>query len=145
MNDLDNFLDKLQEDIFDEAREALGEKGFERWRNPKYAGRMEDAQGQAKILGECGDTMEIYLKFKEGRVDHASYFTNGCASSGLAGSFAAELCMGKTPEELTDITGDKVLETVGKLPDDDTHCAGLAARTVQAALDDYMGKLVGKK
>jgi len=32
MNQLDQFLDSLQEQIFDEAREAMGEKGFDRWR-----------------------------------------------------------------------------------------------------------------
>ena len=142
MSNLDDFLDQLQDDIFDEAREALGEKGFHRWRNPRYVGRMADAHGRGKVLGECGDTMEIYLKFKEGRVAEASYFTDGCASSGVAGSFAAELTLGKTPEELTEITGDTVLDAIGKLPDDDLHCAGLAARTIQAALDHYMGRMV---
>ncbi len=145
MSNLDNFLDQLQEDIFDEARDALGEKGFDRWRNPKYVGRMEDAQGSAAVLGECGDTMEIYLKFKQGRVSQASYFTDGCASSGVAGSFGAELCLDRTPEELTEITADTVMDAVGKLPEEDQHCAGLAARTVQAALDDYMGRLVKKE
>ncbi|MCG8564023.1 MAG: iron-sulfur cluster assembly scaffold protein [Desulfobacterales bacterium] len=145
MSNLDDFLDQLQDDIFDEAREALGEKGFHRWRNPRYVGRMADAHGRGKVLGECGDTMEIYLKFKGGKVSDASYFTDGCASSGIAGSFGAEITLGKTPEELTDITGDHVLAAVGKLPEDDQHCAGLAARTIQAALDDYMGNLVKKE
>jgi nitrogen fixation NifU-like protein len=84
MDKLDAFLDNLQNEIFEEARQALGEKGFHRWRNPKFGGRMED------------------------------------------------------PDELTDITDEKVLETIGRLPEKDQHCAGLAARTVQEALSDYM-------
>ncbi|MDD9301124.1 MAG: iron-sulfur cluster assembly scaffold protein [Desulfobacter sp.] len=145
MSNLDQFLDQLQEDIFDEAREALGEKGFDRWRNPKYHGRMKNPDGFGKVLGECGDTMEIYLKFKDNRVASASYFTDGCASSGVSGSFASELALNKTPEELTEITGDQVLNAIGKLPDSDLHCTTLAARTIQAALDNYMGRLVTKK
>lgn len=144
MDNLDKFLDQLQEDIFDEAREALGEKGFDRWRNPRFNGRMEDPDGWARITGECGDSMEIYLKFKDNRVAQASYFTDGCASSMVSGSFAAELTLDKSPEDLTDITADHVLKAIGKLPKDDLHCTTLAARTIQAALDNYMGNQVGK-
>lgn len=139
---LDHFLDQLQETIFDEAREALGERGFHRWRNPRFNGRMAEPDGAARITGECGDTMELYLKFCDGRVSQASYFTHGCASSSVSGSFAAELTIGKTPEELTDITGKTVLEAIGRLPKEDHHCTTLAARTIQAALDNYMGRQV---
>lgn len=138
MDKLDAFLDNLQNEIFEEARQALGEKGFQRWRNPRFGGRMENPDGHGRVTGECGDTMEIFLKFKDNRVSHASYVTNGCASSTISGSFAAELTLGKDPDELTDITDETVLETIGRLPEKDQHCAGLAARTVQDALNDYM-------
>jgi nitrogen fixation protein NifU and related proteins len=138
MDKLDAFLDNLQNEIFEEARQALGEKGFHRWRNPRFCGRMENPDGHGRVTGECGDTMEIFLKFKNNRVSHASYVTNGCAASSISGSFAAELTLGKNPEELTDITDEMVLETIGRLPEKDQHCAGLAARTVQEALNDYM-------
>ena len=138
---LDDFLDKLQEEIFDEAREALGDRGFHRWRNPKFNGKMEDPDGWARVTGECGDSMEIFLKFADGRVAEASYFTDGCASSMVSGSFAAELTLNRTPEEVTDITADDVLKAIGRLPEEDRHCTTLAARTVQAALDHYMSRL----
>lgn len=145
VSNLDAFLDKLQEEIFDEAKQALGERGFHRWRNPKYSGRMKNPDGWGRVTGECGDTMEIYLKFKDSQVADASYFTDGCASSMVSGSFAAELTLGKTPEELTDITADHVLAAIGRLPEADLHCTTLAARTIQAALDNYMGTIVKKK
>ncbi|CCK79873.1 iron-sulfur cluster assembly scaffold protein [Desulfobacula toluolica] len=144
MSSLDDFLDNLQNEIFEEAKQSLGEKGFQRWRNPKFHGRMENPDGQARVIGECGDTMEIYLKFENNRVCNASYFTDGCASSGVSGSFAAELTLGKDPDEITDITADMVLETIGRLPEKDLHCAGLAARTVQEALSNYMSSLQKK-
>ncbi len=140
MDKLDEFLDSLQEKIFDDARRAFGEKGFERWRNPRYMGRMQNCDAYARIRGKCGDTMEIYLKFEDGRVRDASYFTDGCASSGLCGSFAAELAMGKDPDELIEITGKAVLEAIGRLPEEDSHCADLAAETLQEALTNYMAR-----
>ncbi len=140
MNNLDEFLDNLQNEIFEDAKKALGEKGFQRWRNPKFNGKMENPDGHASVTGECGDTMEIYLKFENNRISDASYFTNGCASSSIAGSFAAELTLGKDPDEITDITEKTVLDTIGKLPEKDLHCASLAAQTVQEALSNYMTK-----
>jgi len=125
MDNLDAFLDNLQDEIFEDAKESFGEKGFERWRNPRFQGKMENPDAFASLTGSCGDTMEIYLKFSDNRVTEASYFTNGCASSSLCGSFAAELAIGKDPDELANITGERVLETVGKLPDEDTHARAL--------------------
>ncbi len=138
MDDLDRFVDNLQTEIFEEAKQSLGEKGFDRWRNPKFNGKMENPDGHASVTGECGDTMEIYLKFENNRVYKASYFTNGCASSAISGSFAAQLTLGKDPDEIIDITAQTVLDTIGRLPDNDLHCATLAASTVQEALNNYM-------
>ncbi len=138
MENFDEFVNNLQEQIFDEAREVFGEKGFNRWRNPINNGRMEDADAQSRLKGECGDTMEIYLKFENNRVKQASYFTDGCASSSLSGSFAAEMALGKDPDQLTEITGESVLEKIGRLPEEDRHCAFLAAGTLQKALSNYM-------
>jgi len=138
MDPLDAFVDQLQEEIFDEARQAYGEKGFSRWRNPRYNGRMDNPDAHARVTGKCGDTMEIYLAFYNNIVINASYVTDGCASSAICGSFAAEIAMGKDPDRLADISGEDVLKAIGRLPKEDMHCAFLAAETLQKALEDYM-------
>lgn len=138
MDKLDAFLDNLQEQIFDEAREAYGERGFNRWRNPRFHREMEAPDGHGRLTGTCGDTIEIYLKFKNDRVTEASYTTNGCASSAISASFAAELAMGKDPDELAQISGEDVLKAIGQLPEEDRHCAALAANSLQEALNGYM-------
>ena len=138
MGNLDDFVNNLQEQIFEEARQAYGEKGFDRWQNPRYQGRMDNADAHARVTGDCGDSMEIYLKFADGRVAEASYFTDGCASSAICGSFAAELSLGKDPDVLADIDGNAVHEAIGRLPAQDRHCADLAAGALQEALSKYM-------
>jgi NifU-like protein involved in Fe-S cluster formation len=142
---LDAFVDQLQEQIFEETRQAYGEAGFQRWRNPRFRGPLANADSHASVKGSCGDTMEIFLKFENGRVRDAAYLTDGCGSSAVCGSFAAEMAIGKTPDELTDITGDAVLDKLGTMPEDERHCAFLAAATVQAALDRYMNQTVCRK
>ncbi|THB75320.1 MAG: iron-sulfur cluster assembly scaffold protein [Desulfobacteraceae bacterium] len=138
MDRLDDFLDKLQEEIFDDARQALGEKGFERWRNPRFAGRIKNPDAHGRINGVCGDTMEMYFMIESNRVKKGSYITSGCASSSISGSFAVELALGKTLEELLDISGEDILSIIGGLPEDDRHCAFLAAQTIHDAVRDYM-------
>ncbi|MFO7816876.1 MAG: iron-sulfur cluster assembly scaffold protein [Desulfovibrionales bacterium] len=140
MDDFDCFVNDLQEQIFEEAREAYGEKGFDRWRNPKFNGSMASPDGCARITGECGDTIEIFLKLENNTVTTASYLTDGCASSAICGSFAAELAIGKNPDELIEITGETVLDAIGRLPKEDHHCARLAAVALQEALSDYMSR-----
>jgi nitrogen fixation NifU-like protein len=138
MDKFDQFVNDLQERIFDEAREAYGEKGFDRWRNPRHNGRMASADCFAIVTGDCGDSMEIYLQIEGNRVKAASYFTDGCGSSNICGSFAAELAIGKDLDAVADIDGDAILKAIGRLPEDDRHCADLAAAALQEALSLYM-------
>lgn len=137
-NEFDALIDKIQGDVFKDAREALGGKGFERWRNPKFYGPIPDADSYARLKGQCGDTMEMFLKILDGRVARAGYVTDGCSSSGIAGSFAAELATDKTFEEVLDLRGEDVLQAIGRFPENEKHCAHLAIRTLQEALNSYL-------
>lgn len=146
MNDKDfeTLVQQLQEQSFTEARQAFGDKGFERWRNPRFNGPIENADGFSRVTGGCGDTMEIYLKFSDNRVAQASYVTDGCGSSSLCGSFTAELAHGRSPDELLEIKPEDILETIGTFPESDHHCATLSVVALQEALDDYMVKTTRK-
>jgi nitrogen fixation NifU-like protein len=143
-DNFDAFIENLQRQIFDEAKEALGELGFQRWRNPLYQGRMENPDAHARIKGTCGDTMEIFLKFEHDRVKEAAYWTDGCASSTVCGSLAAEIAIGKNPDELCEITGETILNILGRFPKEDEHCAFLAVETLQEALNNYLMKTRAK-
>ena len=136
--DFDALIDKIQNDIFDEAKNALGEKGFDRWRNPRYRGVMEDADEHALLKGSCGDTMEMYIRVKDDRLEQVTYVTDGCSSSSIAGSFASELAMGKTFAEVLDMTGADVLHEIGTFPKAEEHCAHLAITTLQEAVNSFL-------
>jgi nitrogen fixation protein NifU and related proteins len=133
-----DFSKKLQNQIFEETKAAYGDVAFERWCKPLFMSSMENPDGYGCIKGSCGDTMQIYLKFKNDRVKESSFQTDGCGSSVICGSFAAELALEKDPDELINITGETILNLLGRWPEDERHCAFLAAETLQEALDDYM-------
>ena len=139
-NDLDDFVQDLQNQIYDETRESYGDVAFERWLHPLYMGTLENPDGFGKLTGSCGDTMQIFLKLQSNHVTEASFQTDGCGSSSVCGSFAAEMALGKTPDEILEITGDVILKKLGGLPKEEEHCAFLAGETLQEALNDYMIK-----
>jgi nitrogen fixation NifU-like protein len=139
-SDLDDFVNELQEQILEDTREAYGNVAYERWLNPLYRGRMEEPDGYGILTGHCGDTMKIFLKFAGNTVVDASFDTDGCGASAVCGSFAAEMAIGKTPDELLDVTGEAILERLGGLPETEEHCAFLAGETLQEALNTYMKK-----
>ncbi len=143
--DFDDFAAELQNQIYEETRAAYGEVAFQRWLKPLYVGKIDSPDGYARVTGSCGDTMEIFLKFEEGRVHQASFLTTGCGASAVCGSFAAELALGKTPEELLEITGETILDILGGLPEEDRHCAVLAANTLQESCNDYMMRRAADK
>ena len=140
-NSADDFVRNLQEQIFQEIQEAYGEKAYHRWLHPVYMGSIKNPDGYASLTGVCGDTMELFLRFENGRVKEALFRADGCGSSIVSGSFAAEMALGKNPDELLEITGEAILDELEKLPKEDEHCAFLAAETLQEALNDYMIKM----
>ena len=143
-NSLDDFVQDLQNQIFEETKAAYGDIVYQRWRNPLYMGKMEHSDAHAQVKGECGDTIEIFLKFKNDRIREASFLTDGCGPSAVCGSFAAEMAIGKSPDEILEITGEAILKKLGGLPEEDRHCAFLAAATLQEALNNYMIQAVHK-
>lgn len=143
-DDIDSFVQKFQEEMQKQARENYGEIFFHRWQQPLYMGILEGADVSSSLKGSCGDTIEIFLKFKNGFVTKALFQTDGCAPSIVCGSFAAELSMGKSPEELLEISAETIIDAIGRLPQEVQHCAFLAAATVHSAVDKYMIKQIRK-
>jgi nitrogen fixation NifU-like protein len=141
-NPMDDFFDRLQEQIFEETKEVYGEEVFSRWQNPKFMGRMTNASCVGRLTGTCGDRMEIYLRIRNEKIEEASFFTDGCGASVACGSMVAELVTGKEFDEAAQIGGDTVLKALGGLPEGESHCAYLAAETLQVAIHEWMLKKV---
>ena len=139
-DNLDRFVEQLQEEIYEDSRAAFGEKVYQRWRRPQYMQAMKNPDGHANLKGGCGDSIEIFLKFENDRVAGASFQTDGCSTSIVCGSYAAEMALGKTADQLLEIDGDLILNELGGLPEENEHCAHLAAESLHAALDDFMRK-----
>ena len=101
---------------------------------------LENPDGIAKVVGNCGDTMEIGLKFKNGRVENTHHWTNGCLFSKHCVEKAANLAREKTIAELKKINMIAIMDEVGRLPETHLHCAQLAEITLQRSVENYLAR-----
>ena len=144
-DDFDRIVAAMQEAINEDTRATWGEAAFQRWIDPPNRGALEGADGASMLRGSCGDSMEIFLIFEDERVQQASFETDGCGPSVVCGSLAAEMAVGRTAEEILDITGDQILEKAGQIPLDHHHCAFLAATTLHEAVNSHMRQGLGAR
>ena len=105
---------------------------------PGNFGPMRDFNAHGRIEGDCGDTMEVWLRMEGVKVLRASFTTDGCQTSVACGSLAAHLSQGKSLGEMRAVRPIDVLEAMGE-PDNAEahHCADLALQTMAQALGTY--------
>ncbi len=130
--------DKLSGLIKEELSEVYSEAVIEHTMNPRNVGGIEAADGYASVTGSCGDTMEIWLKVKDGSIVRATFMTDGCGTTVAGGSMVTELAKGKNISQALRISQEDVLSALGGLPEESRHCALLAANTLKAAVKDYI-------
>jgi len=106
--------------------------------NPRNHGPLKDFNGNARITGPCGDTMEFWLAARSGKVERISFTTDGCNTSLACGSMATSLAEGKSLEAAAAIEQKEILASLGEFPREFEHCALLAADTLKAACEDYL-------
>ena len=130
--------EQFEELIKAEMRKVYSETAIDHSMNPRNVGDIDDADGFAKVTGSCGDTMEIWLKIKNGTIADASFLTDGCGTTIASGSMLTELAKGKSIGEAQKISQQDVLDALGGLPEESQHCALLAANTLKEAIKDYV-------
>ena len=100
--------------------------------------RIKDASCFGKITGSCGETIEIYLKVDGERIIDASFVTDGCGFSVLCGYIASRLAMGRSIDDAIQIERNTILVFFEEVPENDSHCAYLAAEALQSAIHNWM-------
>ncbi len=120
-----------------DMRKVYTETVIDRTMNPRNVGDMENADGFGRVTGFCGDTMEIWLKVRDGIVAEATFLTDGCGASIASGSMVTELVRGKSIPQAQKVTQQDILNALGGLPEESVHCALLAAETLKEAIRDY--------
>ena len=134
----DDSLKELEQTVMEDMRQIYSDKTIDHFLNPRNLGQIPASDGFGRIIGGCGDTMEIYLRVKDGKVTNASFWTDGCGPSIASGSMVTELVKGKSVLAARKINQQDVLDALGGLPEESIHCALLAADTLKEAIKDYL-------
>ncbi len=130
--------DKFQELMKDQMRQIYSEIFIEHSMDPKNVGYLDQADIYVSVLGSCGDNMELWLKVNNDRISEATFMTDGCSATIACGSMLTELAKNKTLGEALSISAKVLIREIGGLPEDHTHCAGLASLTLKRAVLEYM-------
>jgi len=130
--------EQFEELITAEMRRIYSGTTIDHAMNPRNVGDMADAGGFAKVTGPCSDSMEIWLRIKNGTIAEASFLTDGCGTSIASGSMVTEMVKGRSITEARKINQQDVLTALGGLPEESQHCALLAANALKAAIRDYL-------
>ena len=122
------------------SESGYSDKAIHYFQTRENIGTIEDANQVSNLTGPCGDTMKIFLHIKGDRIDDAKIQVLGCPGAVASGCALINLTKGKTLEEAWGIDVDGLYKELERLPDQKLHCARLAVKTLQKALEEYREK-----
>lgn len=137
MSDLDRWVAALQQAILEREQALFSARVLKEARQPQNMGVMLDPNGYASVRGPCGDTMEMFLRIQDSRIEVAAFMTDGCGPTVACGSLVTQMAQGKDLEEAAAIEAADVIIALDGLPPEHVHCATLAAKTLQEAMADH--------
>jgi nitrogen fixation NifU-like protein len=98
--------------------------------------KLDSPDGYGKNTGECGDTVELFLKVENDRLEKITFLIHGCMNTHACANAIATLLEGKTVKDAWDMTPEKVSDFLETLPENHFHCAELATGALYRALGD---------
>jgi len=111
---------------------------------PGVFGPLKGANGNARITGPCGDTMEFWVQIHENRIHRCTFTTDGCSDSVACGTAACTLAAGAPETVAYALEPADVLALLPGFPEESGHCALLATTTLRATISDYHKKPTGE-
>jgi nitrogen fixation NifU-like protein len=106
--------------------------------HPRNVGRISTPSGSGTVGNpSCGDVMTIDIMVENDMITEAKFQTYGCAAAIASGSMTTEMIKGKTITECKKLTMDDIIQKLGGLPEEKTHCSNLATDALHKAIDDY--------
>ncbi|RLI61687.1 MAG: iron-sulfur cluster assembly scaffold protein [Candidatus Asgardarchaeum californiense] len=134
IDDFLNMVKELQKKIEYEEETTYSKIVIREYRNPTNFGILEQPDSIGELTGICNDTMKIMLIVKNGIIDDACFWTDGCGATIASGSMLMKMIKGMATEQAWHISKDDLLKELDGLPKEHLHCAKLAVDTLHSAL-----------
>jgi nitrogen fixation NifU-like protein len=136
----DKYAQELQEIIL----EGYSDKLKNEFLNPENLGKIENPDSHVNVTGICGDTIEMYLSIRDGRISDIKFMTDGCGPTIACASYVTRTARKKTIEEALRIKPEDVDKYFDCLPEEHKHCAVLSVNTLRAVIEKYRNELKNK-
>ena len=82
---------------------------LEHCEHPRNTGDLPDATNTVDVTNPiCGDDLRLAVRIENGRIAAARFRTRGCKAAVASASLLTELIIGKTIEEIRDITAEQI-------------------------------------
>ena len=109
------------------AKGPYNEIVMDHFMNPRNVGEIEDANAVGEAgSGQCGDSMTLYLKIEDDKIQDAKFMTFGCGAAIASSSMMTELLKGRSIDDALNLTNSEVLKALGGLPEAKIHCSIMA-------------------
>jgi nitrogen fixation protein NifU and related proteins len=103
------------------------------FQNPRNPGELPPPAVSVRVENPiCGDILQLWARFEDGRVAEARFKSKGCTAAIATGSALTELIVGKSTAELRTLTKEEAERAVGGLSNESKHAAALAIDAVRA-------------
>ena len=135
-DDIDELVNSLQEAVF----AGYSQKFKDELLGPGNFGKIENPDSYVRITGVCGDTIEMSLTVRGGKIHDIKFTTDGCGATVACASYVTRTAIGKSVEETLRIEPGDVDRYFEGLPEEHKHCAKLAVITLRAAVEEYRSK-----
>jgi nitrogen fixation NifU-like protein len=130
----DRIVAALQEALREQEEAMFSAAVLKEARQPRNMGIMLDPDGYALVCGPCGDTMEMFLRVQDSRIEVAAFMTDGCGPTVACGSMLTRMARGKSLTEAAAIEAADLIIALDSLPPEHVHCATLAVNTLLQAI-----------
>lgn len=109
--------------------------------NPKNTGIIRNADG----MGECkntksGEIIKFYIKLEDKKVGECKYKAFGSALLIAAGSIVSEMLIGKTMEEVAEVSAIDILRQLDRIPANKEYTAAMCEVAIKNLIIDYTKK-----
>lgn len=114
------------------------DKVMEHFMCPQNCHSMPEANAEG-VYGDpsCGDSLTMFLKINNDRIEDISYLVYGCCASIATSSMTSVLAKGKTLEDALKLTENDIENALDGLPEAKKHCSNLGVGALKNAIKNY--------
>jgi nitrogen fixation NifU-like protein len=130
-------FDEVEEMVATDAKKRFSETVVEHFHHPRNCGKLENYDCYTYMSGMCGDTVGYFVKIEGDAIKGIGFESDGCGPTVACASALTCIADGMSIPEVMKLKGDDLLDYLGGLPLENSHCADLAVNTLKGALEKY--------